>query len=129
MPRMDATGPFGTGPIGRGMGPCGGRRDNFGRGQGFAREGGFWGMAQAPLLSDNEKGYLEQRKGWLETQIAVISQRLQDLEKNKKEESKTELIKGFTNNTSLLEFSLILIKYLSPRVYKNNCPQVSCGRI
>lgn len=34
MPGFDGTGPNGTGPIGRGMGPCGG---GFGRGRGFGR--------------------------------------------------------------------------------------------
>lgn len=84
MPGMDKTGPFGSGPIGRGLGPCGGGQAGWGRGRGLRRSGWpDWGIAPAPLSPDEEKKVLERRKGWLETQLAAINQRLQGLEKDK----------------------------------------------
>jgi len=87
MPRMDRTGPFGTGPIGRGMGPCGGGQAGWGRGRGFRRGGGMaWGMMPAAPLPDEEEGFLEQQKSWLETQLAAVRQRLQELGKTNENE-------------------------------------------
>ena len=87
MPGMDKTGPLGTGPIGRGMGPCGGGQAAWGRGRGFRRGGGAgWGVVSATLSPDEEKGIIEQQKGWLETQLAAITQRLHALDKNKESE-------------------------------------------
>ena len=81
MPGMDNTGPLGTGPVGRGQGPCRGEQDGRGRGRGFRRGGGAgWVFSRQALSSDNEKEFLEQRKGWLETQLAAIAQKLQGLE-------------------------------------------------
>jgi len=88
MPRMDRTGPLGTGPIGRGLGPCAGGQAGWGRGRGF-RQGGWygWGMMPTPPSPDSEKGFLEQQKVWLERQLATLTQRLQNLEKTEKGES------------------------------------------
>ena len=87
MPGMDKTGPLGTGPIGRGMGPCGGGQAARGRGRGFRLGGGAgWGVVSTALSPDEEKGIIEQRKGWLETQLAAITQRLHALDKNKESE-------------------------------------------
>ena len=51
MPRFDGTGPFGQGPMGRGMGPCGaGRGGGFGCGfgPGFRGVGNFPGGWNRP---------------------------------------------------------------------------------
>ena len=80
MPGMDKTGPLGTGPIGRGMGPCGGGLAGRGRGRGFRRGcGAAWGMMPTTLSLDEEKDNLEKQKGWLEAQLAMITQKLQGL--------------------------------------------------
>ena len=82
MPGMDRTGPLGTGPIGRGLGPCGGGQAGWGRGRGFRRGGGMgWDMVPATLSPEDEKKYLEQRKVWLESQLSTIKQTLQDSDK------------------------------------------------
>lgn len=80
MPRYDGTGPMGTGPIGRGMGPCGGGQPR-GRGRGFGRGNVGWGMGQVVEPKPETKESMEQRKSWLENQLAAISQQLQDLDK------------------------------------------------
>ena len=96
MPRFDGTGPTGTGPNGRGMGPCGagnavgyagrgggfaGRVSGRGRGRGFFRGGFGWGMAQTDVPQPDIKAAMTRRKAWLENQLAFVSQRLQDLDK------------------------------------------------
>jgi len=87
MPGMDKTGPLGTGPIGRGIGPCGGGLAGRDRGRGFRRGGGAaWGMMPTTISLDEEKDNLEKQKGWLETQLATITQRLQGLGKSKESE-------------------------------------------
>jgi len=78
MPRFDGTGPLGTGLIGRGLGPCGGGQA-WGRGRGFGRGNFGWGMGQFTAPQPETEEVLEQRKTWLEKQLAAISQRLQDL--------------------------------------------------
>jgi hypothetical protein len=88
MPRFDGTGPTGTGPIGRGMGPCGwgytggyaGGYAGRGRGRGFFRGNFGWGIAQTDAPQPEIKAAMTQRKAWLENQLAVISQQLQDLD-------------------------------------------------
>ena len=87
MPGMNRTGPQGTGPIGRRMGPCGGGQAGWGRGLGFRRGGRFgWDMMPNSSSPDDEKGILEQQKGRLETQLATITQRLQELGTSKESE-------------------------------------------
>ena len=79
MPGFDRTGPLGTGPIGRGLGPCGGG-GAFGRGYrfGFGRGGFGWRWNTMPAISaEEETTALEQEKKWLESQLAAINQRLQ----------------------------------------------------
>jgi hypothetical protein len=39
-------------------------------------------MMPTPLSADEEKGIVEQQKSWLETQLTMITQRLQGLDKN-----------------------------------------------
>ena len=85
MPRFDGTGPTGTGPIGRGMGPCGGGYAGGyagrGRGRGFFRGNFGWGMGQIDALPFATKEAVAQRKTWLENQLAAVSKQLQDLDK------------------------------------------------
>lgn len=84
MPGMDKTGPLGTGPTGRGMGPCGGGFAGRGRGRGFSRGFGLgWNVTPRAFTTDEEKIVLERQKDWLEAQIAEISERLQELGKTK----------------------------------------------
>lgn len=79
MPGFDGMGPLGTGPIGRGLGPCG-RGMTAGWGRGFRRGGWFSaGYGQYPLPVD-EKAFLEQKKSWLESQLEGIEKQLQGLQ-------------------------------------------------
>lgn len=82
MPGMNKTGPFGTGPIGRGMGPCGDGKASRGRGHGFWQGSDTgWGRMTTALSQDEEREILEKQKIWLETQLTAITQRLQALVK------------------------------------------------
>jgi hypothetical protein len=77
MPGFDKTGPLGTGPIGRRLGPCSGGQALQGRGRGFRRGGGFrWQTTQSLLPAEEEIGLLE-------SQLDAISRRLQELRKTK----------------------------------------------
>ena len=78
MPGMNGTGPYGTGPLGRGMGPCGGGGMGRRSGRGFGRNRGR-GWAFEPV---EEKTTLEREKSWLEAQLQAITEQLQALEKN-----------------------------------------------
>jgi hypothetical protein len=86
MPGFDKTGPFGNGPYGRGLGPCGsvnaapfGRRRIFG----FGRGGFGWRRNSWPALSpEEETASLEQEKKWLESLLSDIDQRLEQNKKN-----------------------------------------------
>lgn len=75
MPRMNGTGPFGTGPVGRGLGPCGGgysgRFSHRWWGRGFQQGGGFgWNRMYTPS-PEEEILLLEQEKSWLEKQVVI----------------------------------------------------------
>lgn len=77
MPARDGTGPFGSGPVGRGMGMC---RDGYagwgwGRGRGFMR--GFC-VRSLPTNPGDEKTWLESQKAWLESQLQSIQERLRE---------------------------------------------------
>ena len=77
MPGMDGTGPNGTGPFGRGLGPCG--AGQFGRFAGRGIRRGFRGAAwYAPMAypGEDEKTLLEQEKGWLDSRLEAIRNRL-----------------------------------------------------
>jgi hypothetical protein len=67
MPGMDNTGPFGTGPVGRGMGPCRGglahqQEDGRAMGRGFRRGGGPGWRSTPTVSAEEEQTFLEQRK-------------------------------------------------------------------
>ncbi len=79
MPGRDRTGPLGTGPIGRGLGPCGGGMAGRGRGRGFPFGRGFgW-------VEVNHLDFLTDQKTILENQLAAINQRLSEVEKQNQE--------------------------------------------
>jgi len=71
------------------MGPCGGGYAGAypggfagrGRGRGFFRGGFGWGIAHTDVPQAGIKAAMTQRKAWLENQLAVVSQHLQDLDK------------------------------------------------
>lgn len=82
MPGYDGMGPQGTGPNGRGLGPCGQesartrwdflglRRGRLGRGRGFR-----WFSS----IPSNEKEDLETEKRWLKEQLNAIDERIDQL--------------------------------------------------
>ena len=77
MPGFDGTGPNGTGPLGRGLGPCGGGYAGRGYGRGMGRGARFgWGFPPAPYSPEAETPFLEQRKAWLESQLAAINEQM-----------------------------------------------------
>lgn len=78
MPGMDRTGPMGTGPIGRRMGPCGNGQGGHGRGNGFNRGNRpGWTSITTDLTPEEEKTNLEQQKERLESQLEIINKKLQ----------------------------------------------------
>jgi hypothetical protein len=86
MPGRDRTGPLGTGPIGRGMGPCGGglgfqRGGGWGMGRGLRQGGGFGWRSTAPISADQEKTLLEERKSWLKAQVESVEKQLESYDK------------------------------------------------
>lgn len=80
MPAFDGSGPMGTGPIGRGMGPCGNGSAWRVRGRGFFRAGAGFGMRQFDVPVSGQKDLLQQQQNWLQTQLNTINQRLHDME-------------------------------------------------
>lgn len=91
MPGRDGTGPFGTGPVGRRLGPCGGVVDDpyYGRqfGMGMANRWGrrFGGWAprwgRGVITSDEEKQILQDQQSWLKNQLDEITRRMEQLDK------------------------------------------------
>jgi len=85
MPRMDGNGPFGTGPVGRGLGPCGGGNagsmgiQSAGRGFRRGRKAG-WNLPSAPRSPAEEKSRIEQRKDWLQRQIDALAEQLRQIQ-------------------------------------------------
>lgn len=84
MPAMDRTGPFGTGPVGRGMGRCrggegagqaqGGGRGRGRRGRGHGNGecfGGGW-SGTSPVTADDEAAQLEKRISALQTRVKAL---------------------------------------------------------
>jgi len=76
MPGFDGTGPYGTGPIGRGLGPCGkgaGRGAGFGKGAGRGIGRGRFAYAEGQAK--------EERIRLLRAEKDAIEKELQELEK------------------------------------------------
>lgn len=88
MPGFDGTGPFGTGPRGRGLGPCGGglyapRLGRYTRmGAGFGRGWGVGYYPTAPTFTpEDEKAALARQEEVLKQELDFIAKRRQELEK------------------------------------------------
>ena len=89
MPARDGTGPFGMGPIGRGLEPriCSRRRAGESWGRNARRSMRFGGAMILPSLSpEEEKVMLEQQKSWFAEALAAVTQKLEGLEKVKENE-------------------------------------------
>ena len=80
MPAFDKTGPIGTGPTGRGLGPCGGGSAWRGRGRGYFRSGGGFGMRRGDVPFSDQREQLQQQQNWLQTRLNAINQCLKDME-------------------------------------------------
>jgi hypothetical protein len=82
MPEMDKTGPYGTGPIGRGGGPCG-SGIAFQRGGLWEKSRRFWHHRRpgwcffSELPVEEEKSFLEKQKSWLKARIDAIDKELE----------------------------------------------------
>lgn len=89
MPARDGTGPFGTGPSGRGLGPCrdtvAGSVDDlpYGMGMAYRRGRGGWGRrprwGRMPWTANDEQQVLKNQQSWLKEQLDAVKQRLEDL--------------------------------------------------
>jgi hypothetical protein len=82
MPGRDQTGPSGTGPTGRRVGPCANSENDIG-GR-WQRQGrGFWPRRHqnwpVPVSPAEEKEFLEAEQNWLQKRIDAISKRLEEL--------------------------------------------------
>jgi hypothetical protein len=89
MPGRDRTGPLGTGPIGRGLGPCFGgdvppvRGGFFGMGWGRGRGMRYWryGWNHMPYMNaEGEKEALKEQQSWLTHQLEWVKNQLQENE-------------------------------------------------
>lgn len=80
MPYLDGTGPFGTGPYGRGMGPCRGGRLYYGFGRG-RRMGLGYGFRIVPDTNyADEKEMIRREIEALETRLKYLKERLKEEE-------------------------------------------------
>lgn len=83
MPARDGTGPYGTGPVGRGFGPCGGNGQEFvndqpfGMGMAHRRGRRFWNRQPHRGLEANtpeeEMSLLQNRQTWLKEQLDAVT--------------------------------------------------------
>jgi hypothetical protein len=94
MPFFDNTGPFGQGPMGRGLGPCNaGRRGVFGSGFGRGFRGNWnlpggcnrprWGWSPGRggyAAPQDETQALKQEASHLQNELDAIQKRLAELE-------------------------------------------------
>lgn len=97
MPARDGTGPFGTGPVGRGLGPCRGNVQGFGYdqqfGMGMANRWGQrrfgnrpprwgWGASAADnaadYAADSEIQYLQNQQNWLKDQLDAVTREIEE---------------------------------------------------
>lgn len=84
MPGYDGTGPEGTGPVGRGLGPCGsgsvqGRAGGLGLRRGWQRgPKGFWRSGNFKA----DKQSLTHEKAWLERELGAVNAHLEKLGKD-----------------------------------------------
>jgi hypothetical protein len=88
MPARDGTGPYGTGPTGRGFGPCGGNEQEFDQqfGMGLAHRRGQrfgnrhprrgWRAGSTYRAEDGETLRLQNRQNWLKEQLDAVTREL-----------------------------------------------------
>jgi hypothetical protein len=95
MPARDGAGPYGTGPVGRGLGPCGGSGQEPGNdqpfGMGMAHRWGRrfgnrhprWGWRADPAYraEDSETLWLQNRQNWLKEQLDAVTSELENRKK------------------------------------------------
>ncbi len=85
MPWRDGTGPFGTGPVGRRMGPCGYSRSyGFGPGRGW-RRGWYWQNPVQTVAPEEERKILENQKEFLLRELEEIKRQIKEIEERLKE--------------------------------------------
>ncbi len=77
MPYLDGTGPMGTGPYGRGMGPCRRGRPMTGFGRGYGRRFGS-GREVLETGDVDVKRSLESEIESLEQRLSYLRERLKD---------------------------------------------------
>lgn len=89
MPLKDGTGPFGTGPVGRRLGPCSGSEQEydqqFGLGMAHRRGRRFgnrylrWGGRPAPAFREEESEmvWLQNRQNWLKEQLDAVTHEIE----------------------------------------------------
>ncbi len=87
MPARDGTGPYGTGPVGRGLGPCGGSGQEPGndqpfgmgmahrRGRRFQNRQPCWGLRV--YTPEEEVRLLQNRQNWLKEQLDSITREIE----------------------------------------------------
>ncbi len=91
MPARDGTGPFGTGPVGRGLGPCAGNGQETGFdqpfGMGMAHRRGRRHGSRGPRWGRNawtdidEQQALKNRQNWLKEQLDAVTHQIEELDK------------------------------------------------
>ncbi len=93
MPYLDGTGPYGFGPVGRGLGPCGrGYRRGYGRYYGWQNNGysrfnqqGWFGYNYAHQANyQNQPQGKEQIIEELKAEEEYLKQRLEEIKRQKK---------------------------------------------
>lgn len=85
MPYLDGTGPYGSGPVGRGRGPCraGGRLVGRGMGRGPGR-GGYFSAVDAPVYLYDEPYSVDVRRS-MELEAEMLERRLNTLKEQLKQ--------------------------------------------
>lgn len=79
MPRLNGTGPYGTGPMtGRGMGPCGGSNR-----MGWCGNGRWPGLRRAHLSSSSRLELLEEEEKILKEELEALKMEKAALQKQK----------------------------------------------
>ncbi len=96
MPARDGTGPYGTGPVGRGLGPCGGNEQQFGDNQQFGMgRANRWGQRRfgnrhprwgwrantVSNAADSEIQNLQDRQNWLKDQLDAVPREIENRNK------------------------------------------------
>lgn len=96
MPARDGTGPYGNGPVGRGLGPCGGNEQELGNNQQFGMGmANRWGQRRFGnrhprrgrranteySAADSEILDLQDRQNWLKDQLDAVTREIENRNK------------------------------------------------